>query len=165
MSGRCYRQRSSRACELPFTLDEGGHSKGSAKIVMLRGRTDALRWRLNRTGIAQTRCSNLSRPVGQLSPLSTGGGLPNKDRPEAVSFLLLGDSPCLGRVIALAALVARERAALTVSTVNQALSCRDWYFPFAFRPRCENELRTAEYSVRPSLPFWRHFPFAFPFAF
>jgi len=27
----------------------GGHSKGSAKIVMLRGRTDTLRWHLNRT--------------------------------------------------------------------------------------------------------------------
>ena len=36
---------------------------------------------------------------------------------------------------------------------------------FAFSPRCENELRTAEYSVRPSLPFWRHFPFAFHLAF
>jgi hypothetical protein len=39
------------------------------------------------------------------------------------------------------------------------------HFPFAFSPRCENELRTAEYSVRPSLPFWRHFPFAFYVAF
>src|SRR6266853_1838492 len=39
------------------------------------------------------------------------------------------------------------------------------HFPFALSPRCENELRTAEYSVRLSLPFWRHFPFAFPFAF
>jgi hypothetical protein len=39
------------------------------------------------------------------------------------------------------------------------------HFPFAFSPRCENELRTAEYSVRPSLPFWRHFPFAFHLAF
>jgi hypothetical protein len=37
-------------------------------------------------------------------------------------------------------------------------------FP-AFSPRCENELRTAEYSVRPSLSFWRHFPFAFHLAF
>ena len=27
------------------------------------------------------------------------------------------------------------------------------------------KLRTAEYSVRPSLPFWRHFPFAFHLAF
>src|SRR5450631_1320261 len=35
----------------------GGHSKGSAKIVMLRGRTDTLRWRLNRT-----KCSKL-RPA------------------------------------------------------------------------------------------------------
>src|SRR6267142_4735540 len=25
------------------------------------------------------------------------------------------------------------------------------HFPFAFSPRCENDLRTAEYSVRPSL--------------
>ena len=39
------------------------------------------------------------------------------------------------------------------------------HFPFAFSLRCENELRTAEYSVRPSLPFWRHFPFAFHLAF
>ena len=28
----------------------GGHSKGSAKIVMLRRRSDTLRWRLSRTG-------------------------------------------------------------------------------------------------------------------
>src|SRR5712675_1075666 len=44
---------------------------------------------------------------------------------------------------------------------------RPWnrHFPFAFSPRCENELRTAEYSVRQSLPFWRHFPFAFHLAF
>ena len=31
----------------------GGHSKGSAKIVMLRGRTDTLRWRLDRTEYAK----------------------------------------------------------------------------------------------------------------
>src|SRR5882762_4171155 len=44
----------------------------------------------------------------------------------------------------------------------QRIAC---HFPFAFSPRCENELRTAEYSVRQSLPFWRHFPFAFHLAF
>ena len=72
MSGRCYRQRSSRACEFPFALDEGGHSKGSAKMVMLRGRTDALRWRLNRTKHESFAVRICRDPLGQLSPISTG---------------------------------------------------------------------------------------------
>jgi hypothetical protein len=46
-----------------------------------------------------------------------------KDRLRAVSFCCWGNRPVLAGLIALAALVARERAALMVSTVNQALSC------------------------------------------
>src|SRR5450631_1013965 len=45
----------------------GGHSKGSAKIVMLRGRTDTLRWRLDRTEHRKTLSCNLSTPSGQTS--------------------------------------------------------------------------------------------------
>src|SRR6267142_5232616 len=40
---------------------------------------------------------------------------------------------------------------------------RGSWFPLRLQPRCE--LRSAEYSVRQSLPFWRHFPFAFHLAF
>jgi hypothetical protein len=39
---------------------------------------------------------------------------------------------------------------------------KNWFASISPSP---SELRTAEYSVRPSLPFWRHFPFAFHLAF
>jgi hypothetical protein len=88
MLGRCYRQRSSRACEFPFALDEGGHSKGSAKIVMLRGRTDALRWRLNRTEYFNFAVRICRDPLVNYPHYPQyEGDLPNKDRPEAVRSL------------------------------------------------------------------------------
>jgi hypothetical protein len=45
----------------------GGHSKGSAKIVMLRRRSDTLRWRLSRTANQNFARASLSRPFVKLS--------------------------------------------------------------------------------------------------
>jgi hypothetical protein len=41
-------------------------------MVMLRGRTDALRWRLNRTKHGSFAVRICRDPLGQLSPISTG---------------------------------------------------------------------------------------------
>ena len=43
---------------------------------------------------------------------------------------VLGERPCLGRLIALA-VPARRGAALTISDVESGRCCRDWYFPLA----------------------------------
>ena len=57
-----------------------------------------------------------------------------KRPPGGGQFLLLGDSPCLGRVIALAALVRASRLRLQYRFLIRRFRVGDWSFPLQLRP-------------------------------
>jgi hypothetical protein len=86
--------------------------------------------------IAQRRCTNLSRPVGQLSPLSTGWLRSAKQRPPEGGQVLLyrGNRPCLGRVYILSSSRAAGGAALSISDVESGDLLSAQSFPLRLPP-------------------------------
>ena len=77
----------------------GGHSKGSAKIVMLRGRTDTLRWHLNRTEqskLCPAICRHLrvrySQVIHRLPPASSPVELRSLSKSKWATHLVSGRS-------------------------------------------------------------------------